>query len=413
MSGGFDDLGLMPEILQAVDELGWNLPTDIQAEAIPLIIGGGDVMAAAETGSGKTAAFCLPIIQCVHERLNILSEESQNMKRKATTLRDHVQLSATDKDPGLEIDGSGLSCETTLPDVYAGARASHGVKSGRYYFECIVSGEGICRVGWSTVAGHLELGKDIHGFGYGTTGWKSNGKFEKYGEKFETSDSIGCYLDLIRKEVAYSRNGRHLGKAFDIPQSMIGSVFFPAVLLKSSEMVINFGEHPFKNPPSMPGFIALSQAPASQLVPADSTEVFSTAASKQNRSPLALIIEPTRDLAQQVFTALQDFTKYVDNPRLHIALAAGGEIPGSKEAKIEKQLKSGVDILVGTLGKLCGLVKTKALDLSSIRFFILDEADQLVSTDNYRDVMELFGKCPGGGTGQHRLQVGTAELSFM
>ena len=87
MSGGFDDLGLMPEILQAVDELRWNLPTDIQAEAIPLIIGGGDVMAAAETGSGKTAAFCLPIIQCVHERLNILSEESQNMKRKATTLR--------------------------------------------------------------------------------------------------------------------------------------------------------------------------------------------------------------------------------------------------------------------------------------------------------------------------------------
>ena len=40
-----------------------RLPTPIQAEAVPLILGGGDVMAAAETGSGKTGAFALPILQ--------------------------------------------------------------------------------------------------------------------------------------------------------------------------------------------------------------------------------------------------------------------------------------------------------------------------------------------------------------
>lgn len=49
--------------------LGFSLPTDIQAESIPLILGGGDVLMAAETGSGKTAAFCLPIIQIVWETL--------------------------------------------------------------------------------------------------------------------------------------------------------------------------------------------------------------------------------------------------------------------------------------------------------------------------------------------------------
>lgn len=54
MAGGFDSLGLMPELLRSIDELGWHLPTDVQDEAIPLILGGGDVMAAAETGSGKT-----------------------------------------------------------------------------------------------------------------------------------------------------------------------------------------------------------------------------------------------------------------------------------------------------------------------------------------------------------------------
>ena len=69
MAGGFDSLGLMAELVRSVDEQGWILPSDVQDEAIPLIVGGGDVMVASETGSGKTAAFGLPMIQCVHERL--------------------------------------------------------------------------------------------------------------------------------------------------------------------------------------------------------------------------------------------------------------------------------------------------------------------------------------------------------
>ena len=54
MAGSFEDYGLLPELCAAVLNMGWNLPTDIQSECIPLILGGGDVMAAAETGSGKT-----------------------------------------------------------------------------------------------------------------------------------------------------------------------------------------------------------------------------------------------------------------------------------------------------------------------------------------------------------------------
>ena len=49
---------------------GWcRLPTPVQQEAMPLILTGGDVMAAAETGSGKTGAFALPVLQIVHETL--------------------------------------------------------------------------------------------------------------------------------------------------------------------------------------------------------------------------------------------------------------------------------------------------------------------------------------------------------
>lgn len=51
------------------DHHACRLPTPIQSEAVPLILGGGDVLAAAETGSGKTGAFALPVLQIVHETL--------------------------------------------------------------------------------------------------------------------------------------------------------------------------------------------------------------------------------------------------------------------------------------------------------------------------------------------------------
>lgn len=59
----FNDLGLRAALLRAVREQGYTIPTPIQARAIPAILSGRDVMAAAQTGSGKTAAFALPMLQ--------------------------------------------------------------------------------------------------------------------------------------------------------------------------------------------------------------------------------------------------------------------------------------------------------------------------------------------------------------
>ena len=56
----FDALGLNQEILGAVEELGYTAPTPVQAGAIPQVLEGRDVLAAAQTGTGKTAAFLLP-----------------------------------------------------------------------------------------------------------------------------------------------------------------------------------------------------------------------------------------------------------------------------------------------------------------------------------------------------------------
>src|SRR5690606_13149175 len=58
----FPEFGLHPSLLQAIAETGYTSPTPIQAAAIPLVLDGRDVMGAAQTGTGKTAAFTLPIL---------------------------------------------------------------------------------------------------------------------------------------------------------------------------------------------------------------------------------------------------------------------------------------------------------------------------------------------------------------
>ena len=59
----FASLNLAPEILRAVEEQGYTTPTPIQAQAIPLVLENRDLMAGAQTGTGKTAAFTLPLLQ--------------------------------------------------------------------------------------------------------------------------------------------------------------------------------------------------------------------------------------------------------------------------------------------------------------------------------------------------------------
>jgi ATP-dependent RNA helicase RhlE len=66
----FDELGLTPDLVQTVAEEGYEEPTPVQARAIPLVLDGRDVLAAAQTGTGKTAAFTLPILDRLRVHAN-------------------------------------------------------------------------------------------------------------------------------------------------------------------------------------------------------------------------------------------------------------------------------------------------------------------------------------------------------
>src|SRR3954447_3685872 len=63
----FKELGLQPFITDKCEQMGFQEPTPIQKKAIPVVLDGGDVIATAETGTGKTAAFMLPILQKLNE----------------------------------------------------------------------------------------------------------------------------------------------------------------------------------------------------------------------------------------------------------------------------------------------------------------------------------------------------------
>src|SRR5215213_4334597 len=62
----FDALGLTPELLRAVADQGHTDPTPVQRESIPAILAGRDILAGAQTGTGKTAAFVLPMLQLLN-----------------------------------------------------------------------------------------------------------------------------------------------------------------------------------------------------------------------------------------------------------------------------------------------------------------------------------------------------------
>ena len=379
----FLELGVMPEIVQAIEEMDWLLPTDVQAEAIPLILGGGDVLMAAETGSGKTGAFCLPILQIVQETLiNQLEGKSSRAPQKCI-------LNYWDREEQMAISRDGLVCQSR-DKGWQGCRTTWGVvEEDRYYYEATVSDEGLCRIGWSTQEGRLELGKDDMGYGFGGTGKKSfNSQFDEYGEKFGKNDTMGCLLDLCAKEISYSKNGKDLGIAFKIDKDLIGKPFFAACTIKNAELVFNFGDKSFKHDPPE-GFTGLSKG---KHVSSQFTEFSQKRSStkSRHRCPIALILEPSRELAHQTIDQVMLFRRHISHPEVRELATVGGD---SAKMQIEK-LNQGVDLVCGTPGRLDDLICTGALSLEQIKFLVLDEADGLLSQGHGEVIDKIHNMIP-------------------
>src|SRR5271154_1869772 len=103
--------------------------------------------------------------------------------------------------------------------------------------------------------------------------------------------------------------------------------------------------------------------------------------------PRALILEPTRELAAQVETAIRDFSRFTD---LKTTVVYGGVGYG----KQLEELNAGADIVVATPGRLLDHLEKGTLRLDKVQFLVLDEADRMLDMGFLPDVRHLVEKCP-------------------
>ena len=120
----FSKLGLSPVILEGVKAMGYVDPTPIQLRAIPLVLSGKDVIGSAQTGTGKTAAFALPILSKlgkhnpVGPRALILEPTRELASQVETAIRDYARF--TDLKVTVVYGGVGYSSQ--IDAIKAGAQ---------------------------------------------------------------------------------------------------------------------------------------------------------------------------------------------------------------------------------------------------------------------------------------------------
>ena len=107
----------------------------------------------------------------------------------------------------------------------------------------------------------------------------------------------------------------------------------------------------------------------------------------KERGAAAIVVVPTRELAQQVGTVLSDLVR---GTSIHTAIVFGGRKIGPQE----KMIRRGAQIIVGTPGRLVDLMERRTLRLNRIRYLVLDEADEMLDRGFQKDVERILGATP-------------------
>lgn len=403
----FSELGVMPELTQALEKMDWMLPTEIQSEAIPLILGGGDILMASETGTGKTGAFCIPIVQVVYEQLleeNQRKDKTTEIKSEPKSTANKWTLSPIDRGHDVVLS-QDLQTAQSKSGNWQGCRSTKGIKRGKsnnpngnccIYYEVHFAEQGLARVGWSLEGSSLDLGTDRDGWGYGGTAKKSNNRqFIDYGQKFgEKFDIVGCIVDLKTGAMSFTKNGRDMGVAFKLPEVVLEHrVLFPTVCVKNAGCRVYFGPSKGINDYKPRDCVWVSEVDASLIQDGQTeNEIFNPGDCK----PLAIILEPSRELAKQTYDCIQLFSKGLGIDST--LLVGGGASEGYSKSSGQPH------IVVCTPGRLSESIEKNQIPLKGVHFFILDEADGLLQQGLQNMLKSVHNKLPKMFSTGRRLQ---------
>ena len=132
----FTELGLLPEILGSLEKLGYSEPTPIQQQAIPLALQGKDILGCAQTGTGKTAAFSIPLLQLISKSRN---DNSSKRPIKALILTPTRELAAQIAD-SIRDYGKGLGLKHVV--IFGGVSQGPQVQRLREGVDILVATPG-------------------------------------------------------------------------------------------------------------------------------------------------------------------------------------------------------------------------------------------------------------------------------
>ena len=292
----FAELGLNEHILAGVEALGFTTPTPVQAQAIPAVLEGRDVVASAQTGTGKTAAFALPVLQRIAPASRAareqalaqqasLEEESNNGDGQPDVLEDAATDDArSDPLPPEKPEGESVRPKRRRRRRHKKAQAPAAEPSG------------------------------------------SDEPTQKAAQaQAPTSDS---------RPAPKRRQRRRRRKRSTPPQG--------------------------------------TRATNAHITPF---------------GPFALVITPTRELAQQIDQVVSVVCEHTGQ---HAVIVVGG----TKFDRQIRELEAGCDMLVATPGRLIDLMEHNHVDLGNVQTLVLDEADRMLDMGFWPSVRRIMAALP-------------------
>lgn len=110
----------------------------------------------------------------------------------------------------------------------------------------------------------------------------------------------------------------------------------------------------------------------------------------ESTAPACIVMAPTRELAQQIDRQMEGFSYFI--PVTSVAIYGGTD--GKTFAAQQRGLKNGADVVIATPGRLIAHLQMGYVDLSQVKYFILDEADRMLDMGFYDDIMQIATKLP-------------------